>query len=678
MSSFPEETSLASGLIRRESITRAQTPRGTLLVCLFHLNLAYSSLEEKLQQDVIERCYWPMLRLVSDAAFPIGIEASGWTLQRIGELNPAWLRELRRLVEDGGVELVGGGWTQCAAPLLPAHANTWNLRLGLETYQELIGRKPRLALVSEQAFASGLVPLFSHAAYQGIIADWDNAFRSHQQWPESHRRFPQHACGGRSSIPVIWSVSVAFQKFQRFAQGDLDKDQYLEYVQRESAEGGAMVLYANDAEVFDRRPGRFAAEPPLRDSEWRRLADVLETIRESQLGQPALPSRVLGLLGLPEAGHPVRLESDDQPVPVKKQDKYNISRWACTGRDDIGVNSRCAALAMRLADSDDQELWRELLWLWSSDFRTHITDKRWQRYLERLAAFESRVGGPPTPPRARAVSSRSDGIRREGQLLVLDADGLELALNTRRGLAIERFTDRHVAPAPIVGTIPHGYFETIDLAADWYSGTLVHESPLQHKVTDLASVDASAGVQSDGTLLAMARVATELGTVAKCVRLIPEARAMEIEFELDWPELPFGWLRLGYITLLPEAFDVSTLWFAGHSGGSEPERYAISGAPFDHGGAVSSLVSCRQGLGVTEGILELGDATAAVSVRLDRRLATPLSLISFRPSRRGYLYRACFSLTETDDTRRGPILRSPETPQRFAMSLAARRLTRAA
>ncbi|MGQ9812633.1 MAG: hypothetical protein ACUVQ2_04420 [Dissulfurimicrobium sp.] len=35
------------------------------------------------------------------------------------------------------------------------------------------------------------------------------------------------------------------------------------------------------------------------------------------------------------------LKSAEQPVPVKKQAKYNLIRWALTGRDDFGLNTSC-------------------------------------------------------------------------------------------------------------------------------------------------------------------------------------------------------------------------------------------------------------------------------------------------------------------------------------------------
>ena len=56
---------------------------------LFHLNLAFSSIEEERRAEVIARCYWPLLRLAEK--YPhIGLEVSGYTLEQIALLDPAW------------------------------------------------------------------------------------------------------------------------------------------------------------------------------------------------------------------------------------------------------------------------------------------------------------------------------------------------------------------------------------------------------------------------------------------------------------------------------------------------------------------------------------------------------------------------------------------------------------
>jgi hypothetical protein len=565
----------------------AMSAHALRLLCLFHLNLAFSSLEEESHAEVIRRCYHPALQLARDTGFPIALEATGWTLRRAAQLDPGWIELLREMLADGQVEFVGSAHAQCAAPLLPALLNAWNLRLGREVYAELLGVAPRIALVCEQAYSPGLVPLYLEAGYEALIVDWDNARRSHPEWPAELRLHPQRARGGEQEIPIVWSKSIAFQKFQRFAHGELTLESYLGYVRElasAAAPGGALMLYANDVEVFDHRPGRFAAEPRLVEGEWQRIATGLRALCEQEVGVAALPSELLGLLDCPHAGRGLVLEGPSQPIPVKKQDKYNISRWAVTGRDDIGINTRCWRLyeGLREEGCADPERWRELCELWASDFRTHITRARWDVLQERLSRAEREWLTATTPGGSAPAAGRASPIadpagtepltpgqytrqapstapaggvgsaERSGGILKLRAGELTLQLNSRRGLAIETFADGRVAALPLLGTLEHGYFPTIELGADFYSGHLVQESPLHHKITDLGQVRPEVGVDARGRLCASARIDTELGPIEKAVRLDPTG--VELEWVLHWPELPLGSLRLGHVTLLPEAF----------------------------------------------------------------------------------------------------------------------------
>ena len=672
-----------------------------LLACLFHLNLAFSSLEEASQADVVRRCYWPALELIDKTGFPIAIEATGWTLRRIGELDPAWIERARALLAGGWLELVGSAHAQCAAPLLPAEVNSWNLRLGREAYAELLGVAPRIALVCEQVYSPGLVPLYLQAGYEAVVVDWDNAYRSHPDWPAAHRRYPQRAVGGGRSIPVVWSESIAFQKFQRFAHGELPLGGYVDYVRAAVAEagndgecgGGAFMLYANDVEIFDHRPGRFAAEPVLEDGEreWERIAEALRALREEGVGVPALPSGTLDLLGAAGAGHELSLEAPSQPIPVKKQDKYNITRWAVTGRDDIGINTRCWRL-YRAASRPRVRGFGPLAWscasLWASDFRTHITESRWEGLLGRLERSERRwlpvpVESPSAGERILPLTvstAHEASVERSVSAVTSSRDSLELwagpvalRLNLRRGMAIEAFADARVCDQPLLGTLEHGYFPTIELGADFYSGHLVQESPLTHKVTDLERVTPEVGVDRMGRLCARASIVSGLGPIGKAVRLDPAGGAVEIEWVLHWSELPLGSLRLGHVTLLPAAFDPQTLWYGTHNGGTELEVHRIPGPAFDHGAAVSGLVSCRQGLGATEGLVLLGDAERTIRVELDQARARALALMSWTPGPERWLLRLSFALTESDETRRGGIPRASEVPQGMRMRILAER-----
>ena len=84
-------------------------------------------------------------------------------------------------------------------------------------------------------------------------------------------------------------------------------------------------------------------------------------------------------------------ESAQQPIPVKKQEKYNVNRWALTGRDDLKINTEVYRIYKALLNGNpDKNDWKKLCYLASSDFRTHITEKRWRKYKKELYNFSGK------------------------------------------------------------------------------------------------------------------------------------------------------------------------------------------------------------------------------------------------------------------------------------------------
>ncbi len=321
-------------------------PDRLILFVIFHLNLAYSSIEEEKKGEVVEKCYWPLLRLARKYNLPFGIEATGYTLEEINKIDPEWMAELRSLVTDGTCEFVGSGYAQTIGPLVPGKANRANLRIGNHIYEQLLGLGPRIALVNEQAYSAGLIQHYLDAGYEAIVMEWDNPFRFHPGWDPEWRYLPQVASGQHGEeIPVLWNKSIAFQKFQRYAHGDMELTEYLQYlVSHTSDSPRAMSLYGNDIEIFDFRPGRYQTEAILDDeNEWERIERLFDTLKGDERFNLTLPSNVLEMLSEPIAGNRLSLESPEHPIPVKKQGKYNVTRWAVTGR----------ALEWRIIENDE-------------------------------------------------------------------------------------------------------------------------------------------------------------------------------------------------------------------------------------------------------------------------------------------------------------------------------------
>jgi len=632
------------------------------LFAVFHLNLAFSSIEVDERPAVIRRCYWPLLALASNNG-PIGIELTGYTLEEIERCDPAWIIQLRNLVEAGKVELVGSGYAQLIGPLVPADVVAANLRIGNAVYERLLGRRPTLALVNEQAYSGGIVGHYLDAGYEALLMDWDNPAAHHPEWSTKARYKPQIALGadGRA-IALLWTNTVAFQKLQRFAHDDISLDEYLTFVaSHRSDDARTLCLYASDGEIFDFRPGRYRTEETLSSqSEWSRLALALSELGGIKGAQLVTPSRALSLASSPDST-PLRLETAACPVPVKKQRKYNLTRWAVTGRDDIAINAACqriyAALVRRKADNGE---WKKLCRLWASDFRTHITESRWRAFCAELEATESRLHtGSLSAPVVR------NGTPAGERFIDVMTPSISARLDRRRGLAVKWLAFGNDMPS--IGGLPHGYFDDIALQADWYTGDCVFEQPGEAKITDLEWAETEIGRDGAENILVAAKINTPLGRIEKVLRFHADRPQLDFDLTFDWPSWPKGSLRLGHITLLPDAFDWPTLTLTTHNGGRVPERFALSGQRIEHGAPVSFLVSASCGLGMTEGWAELSDSRRGVRVEVDRETAPLLGLLTHRESGGSLFCQLILSFAELDDTSKPTAYRQGPRRARFSV-----------
>jgi hypothetical protein len=646
---------------------KTQARTGLTGFAFFHLNLAFSSIEEARRGDVIAHCYHPLLDLCEKRG-PLGVEISGYTLEEIAARDPHWIERARALIAAGKMELVGSGYSQLIGPLVPARVTRENLRLANETYQRLLGSRPRVVLVNEQAYAAGLVPLYLEAGYDAMLMDWENAAANHPEWPEATQYLPHYALGPNGErIALLWSNTTLFQQMQRLAHGDTDLETYLGFLRRKTAAGGALCLYASDAEIFDFRPGRFRTEERLSEKrEWARIEAALAALPGEGVTLAA-PSAVLALLDAPGAGRALSLESAACPVPVKKQRKYNLARWAVTGRDNTAINAACQRIHEGMLGDEARADWKELCYLWASDFRTHITETRWAAYCERLRAAEARWAAPIAPLPAPLA-----GTPCEERHIEIATPMLQARLDRRRGLALQslHFTGQ---ARPALGGLPHGTFDDIALTADWYTGDCVFEAPGEHKVTDLEWCETRLHRQDDGVVIAEGRMETPKGTIRKRLRFAADRPQLDFDLSFDWPDWGKGVLRLGHFTLLPDAFDLGALTLATCNGGGR-ESFALDGARIDHGAPVSFLVSSSHGFGMSEGWAEIGDGKTGLRITVDRATAPLLGMLTHRPlvnrdGRRSLFCQLQLSALELDDTRKPAAYAAG--PRRFRFSVSA-------
>jgi|CXWL01.1.fsa_nt_gi hypothetical protein len=636
---------------------------------IFHLNIAFSSIPAEARPEVIRKCYWPLLHLAEDTGIPVGIELTGWTLQQIASLDESWVWRFRQMLEGRQCELIGSGWSQVIGPLVPYDVNRWNQKLGREAYQQMLGVTPRIAAVNEMAFSTGMVDVYAKAGYEGIVMDRDNVRLALGLDHAPMSATPTHAMGcGDTSLPVLWSDSILFQRLQRVVHGDIPVSEYMAYVkQRADQDGATLPIYCNDAEIFDYRPGRFTSESRLHpEGEWKRLRRVCNRLKEDLTMGWLSPGEVLELQAAMPSQNIKRLTSVSQPIPVKKQAKYNIARWAVTGRDDLWLNTSCHQIHQALARNGDEhdDNWRELCELWASDLRTHITDERWNDALTRVATLRCRLDLEQSPSNGTETAgvdqplseiSLPEGVRinqnEEGILWTVETPQVHLVLNSRRGLTIKSLAFKSHSFEPVIGTLPQGYFSSIELGADFYSGGVIIEMPGERiRVTDLEWVLPKIHQRST-ELLISAVLPLVQGILEKTITVDVKTERVKLTYDFQPFERPQGVVRVGIVTLLPESFSLP-LAVSCVNGGQEAELFQLDSV-VNHGRAASTLVSSTSALGATDGRLVIEDAG-------ERRLVltwnpadcAALPMLQHQRSQDRYLSRIYFSLCELDDTSR--------------------------
>jgi hypothetical protein len=311
--------------------------------------------------------------------------------------------------------------------------------------------------------------------------------------------------------------------------------------------------------------------------------------------------------------------------------------------------------------------WKELCYLWASDFRTHLTQSRWEAFKARLAAAEMKFALPAAAPATVPACAPEAGRHLE-----IETSTIQARLDRRRGLAIERMRFRG-QPQPVLGSIPHGTFQDIGLQADWYTGDCVFEAPGEHKVTDLEWCEARLQALDNGDVIAHAGIDTVKGRIEKQMRFSGSDRLVEFDIAFHWEDWGKGILRLGHFTLLADAFALDRLSLSTTNGGGR-EDFPLAGHAVDHGAPVSFLVSSGHGLGLTEGWAEIGDGSTRLRIEVDRATAPLMGMLTHRPAMQaggspGLFCQLQLSALELDDTRKPSNYR--DGPRRFRFSIRA-------
>jgi len=578
-------------------------------------------------------------------------------------LDPSWVKKLKFLLKKQKCELIGDGYTQLIAPLVPSKVNYYNQLLGIKTYLKILKQRPKIASISEMAYSSGIVNHYKKAGYKTIIMEWNNPRSVHARWNKDWLFYPQKVVGANGAqLSVLWADSIAFQKFQRFVYGEYSIREFLKYIKSHLGRiERCFPLYTSDVEVFNFRPGRYKTEMLVtKVDEWGRIYKLFSALKNEENLRFILPCKALELNNKRYSNQRLVLESARQPILVKKQDKYNINRWLLTGRDDLNINTKCYKIFnyFNRNYSSKQSDWKELCYLWSSDFRTHINLERWQEYKKRLKKFHKKwvikepkkIKKPKLLKLKLPYKKKNIKIKKEKNYLFIEKSNIKIGFNSLKGLTVLNLCFKDISKKPLIGTLPHGYYENISYSSDFFSGHSVLEIPGKHKITDLNKAgykiylnqdtndikiyfkNRDNGIRFDNSI----KISSKNIIIKKTIRL--ESREIAI-------------IHPVHFTLIPTSWNKKTLYFATHNGGDKLEKFYLKNKEINHGELISTLISAKHALGATKGLVIIGDNKKQISFFHDQTKSAIVPIIRYEPLSNGqYFFRLLYSAQEIDET----------------------------
>ncbi len=634
---------------------------------LFHLNLSFSSIGIQSRRKVIKNCYWPLLNLANKNNIKIMLEFSGKTLEEIYNLDKIFIQSIKKLIIEKKIEIIGSGYCQIIGPIVPYKVNLMNQIIGKNVYKKILNYTPKIALVNEMAFSSGTVDFYLEAGYKAIIMDRDNVALSLRFKNKNKVNAITHALGtNKKGILVIWTDSIFFQKFQRYCHNELSIDEYMNEMQNQIRNYvGAIPIYANDAEIFNFRPGRFKEEPELKKlNEWQRISKLTTALQDRLKIEFVSLDSLITKKNCRNKYKAQRINSTSMPVPVKKQPKYNISRWAVTGRDDFTMNTSCHKIYNHFKKNKiiKNDKWKELLNFWSSDFRTHIEEKRWKKikkdmnsYLVKNKILNDTINKNTNKKyfikeyNNKIIPCLGYNLNKKNGKLEISNNKFSMYLNCNKGLTLDNLKFmRHKNDKELIGSLPHGFLNSIEYGADFYSASILIESISERKrYTDLRKVKEQIFTK-DNELYISCTIPFVNGKLIKTYVLKKGSDKVKIMYDLKNWEVKNSIIRLGnFIIKNPIRNQIMSI--VTNTGGKKDEHFAIN-KYFDHSAPVSALVSATTGLPSNEGKIRFLCGNNSLNFTWDPSASAVMPMIKNMKTNPIDFTRLIFSISEVDDT----------------------------
>ncbi len=221
-------------------------------------------------EEVFEQAYKPMVEALGrHPRVRVGLHYTGPLLEWLRAERPAFVRDLRALVERGQVEILGGGLYEPVLASLPERDRIAQLERMADTVEATFGKRPGGAWLAERVWEPDLPTSLAAAGYRWTILD-DSHFRA--------AAIPEDAMWGPYTTDDQGRILTVFGTEQglRYLIPFHDVEEVIGYLREAATEAGDRVgTMGDDGEKFGAWPTTY--EHCWGEGRWvERFFDALE------------------------------------------------------------------------------------------------------------------------------------------------------------------------------------------------------------------------------------------------------------------------------------------------------------------------------------------------------------------------------------------------------------------
>lgn len=244
--------------------------------------------------------YQPFLEVMEDyPQIPFVLHTSGPLMEWLADRRPEYVARLRKLVETGRVEILGGGFFEPIMTMIPHRDRVGQIRAYSAYLEELLGTKVRGMWVPERVWEQHLVAAFAEAGIEYTVLD---DFHFERAGLTSRDLFGYYLTEDEGKLLKVFPASERL----RYTIPFQEPHETYEFLRRlADQEPDATVVFADDGEKFGSWPDTF--DHVYRHGWLRRFCDMIvgnrDWIRPSTLARTVDATLPRGKIYLPDSSY---------------------------------------------------------------------------------------------------------------------------------------------------------------------------------------------------------------------------------------------------------------------------------------------------------------------------------------------------------------------------------------